>query len=312
MIAINVLKRGLMIITLIIIVQHPAHALTLNPAHLAVKEPVRAGDTYALTEFVLTSHEPWVSEVVFEENAIIYGRVLNFEPQQLILDAGKQKRTKVNIIIPAGMPSGTWQTRFTATAMSENVPINLSLQGLLDFAVETSEAISRREAVYLMADALSLKPLDVDIFNDINTEDTKDGLIGAAAAVGLVSGYPDGTFKPENMLTRSEAAVLISRLYQLSASGLLQPKDVKKEHWALKEMAAVLEVGYLNTAPDGSFCPDQYIAKTAWTQALARTAENSRINSEQVEENPVEDKKGVNKNIEVEIPLQLDFNVIGF
>lgn len=38
--------------------------------------------------------------------------------------------------------------------------------------------------------------------------------VARAAAAGLVTGYPDGTFRPQAPVTRAEAAVLICRTMQ--------------------------------------------------------------------------------------------------
>ena len=51
---------------------------------------------------------------------------------------------------------------------------------------------------------------------------------------GILSGYPDGTFKPDNPVKRSETAVILTKVFALE---LLTPErasyiDVPKSHWA--------------------------------------------------------------------------------
>ena len=48
--------------------------------------------------------------------------------------------------------------------------------------------------------------------NDYSTHWARDE-IERAMELGLVKGYPDGTFQPDKPITRAEAAVMLLRLY---------------------------------------------------------------------------------------------------
>ena len=50
-----------------------------------------------------------------------------------------------------------------------------------------------------------------DLFSDIDGHWAQDA-INQAANQGIVSGYPDGTFRPDNNITRSEAISIINRV----------------------------------------------------------------------------------------------------
>ena len=63
--------------------------------------------------------------------------------------------------------------------------------------------------------------------------------IGYAAANGWVKGYGDGTFKPDQLISRSEAVTMINRILQrnVDESGIMNEivtnwPDVQKSHWA--------------------------------------------------------------------------------
>jgi len=66
------------------------------------------------------------------------------------------------------------------------------------------------------------------------------GSISAVIKSGIMSGYTDGTFKPENSLTRAELATII-----VNAEKLPEPRhirefnDVSRKHWAYKYIACV-------------------------------------------------------------------------
>ena len=76
----------------------------------------------------------------------------------------------------------------------------------------------------------------------------------------VVSGYPDGTFKPANTITRAELAKLLAVELGLgSAAGTSSFKDMK-DHWADKYVAAVSAKGLIKGYPDGTFKPNEVIS----------------------------------------------------
>jgi hypothetical protein len=63
--------------------------------------------------------------------------------------------------------------------------------------------------------------------------------VNAAAALGLVNGYNDGTFRPNNPVTRAEAVTMINRMLGRDPATAEELKtavnpfaDVKASHWA--------------------------------------------------------------------------------
>lgn len=74
-----------------------------------------------------------------------------------------------------------------------------------------SEPITRGEAAVWTAKAMALDTLSDTKYSDI-TDDTQSAAASKAAGAGIITGYEDGTFKPDNTLTRAEAAALIKRI----------------------------------------------------------------------------------------------------
>ncbi|MGE5704910.1 MAG: Ig-like domain-containing protein [Clostridia bacterium] len=78
-------------------------------------------------------------------------------------------------------------------------------------------------------------------FSDVSADNWATPIIAAVSEAGLMSGYPDGTFQPQKILTRAEAVAIINRLLnkiQLSpVNGQTWP-DVPPTHWAYKDIEA--------------------------------------------------------------------------
>ncbi len=87
-------------------------------------------------------------------------------------------------------------------------------------------------------------------------------IIGLVDA-GVLNGYPDGTFKPENRVTRAEfTRYLVSGLglSEMKPDGLHTFPDVPPSHWALNYISITAAKGYVTGMPDGSFNPNGEIS----------------------------------------------------
>ncbi|GIQ68765.1 hypothetical protein DUZ99_13985 [Xylanibacillus composti] len=76
-----------------------------------------------------------------------------------------------------------------------------------------------------------------------------------------MNGYPDGTFKPENGLTRAELAMILDNL---GAAGSVVGEgysDVADTHWAATAIKRVQAAELMTGYPDATFRPDQMITR---------------------------------------------------
>ena len=79
---------------------------------------------------------------------------------------------------------------------------------------------------------------------------------------GIISGFPDGSFKPASPITRAQMAVMLVNMQKLSPYSAANPRfsDVPKTHWAYKYVEAVADAGFINGYPDGTFRPDRNVS----------------------------------------------------
>jgi len=116
------------------------------------------------------------------------------------------------------------------------------------------------------------------------TDVAKDADYHDAAAVlsdlGVASGYTDGTFKPEKVVTRAEMAAFIVKALGIApaASATTTFSDVPASHWASGYIAYATSLGIVSGYTDGTFKPDQTVsydqAITMLVQALGYTADS--------------------------------------
>ena len=97
-------------------------------------------------------------------------------------------------------------------------------------------------------------------FTDVHRSDWYASCIGYLTQMDLVHGYPDGTFKPDNPVTRAEFAAVASKFIEnkKAAGGF---KDIKNEYWAKASIESVQAAGWIAGYPDGTFNPEQNITR---------------------------------------------------
>lgn len=81
-------------------------------------------------------------------------------------------------------------------------------------------------------------------------------------ALGLMEGYPDGSFGEENRLTRAEMTMITSRVMSVGDHMYSRPSpftDVSEEHWAKSVIVAMHDMKVINGVGDNKFEPDEYL-----------------------------------------------------
>lgn len=78
---------------------------------------------------------------------------------------------------------------------------------------------------------------------------------------GLVSGYPDGSFKPEATMTRAEFMTIVNKVYNFTSEKDISFTDVKASDWYYGIVRKAIAAGYITGYPDGTLQPNQPIQR---------------------------------------------------
>jgi hypothetical protein len=109
-------------------------------------------------------------------------------------------------------------------------------------------------------------------FIDVTADYWAEPFIQALAARNAIAGFPDGTFRPEQPVTRAEFAAMIQRALNPSPVQQLSPEgftDVPPDYWAAPAIRAAYEAGFMAGYPNNTFMPNQEIPKVQAITALA-------------------------------------------
>ena len=78
---------------------------------------------------------------------------------------------------------------------------------------------------------------------------------------GFITGYSDGTFKPNNPITRAEFIALVNRVFAFSEKASVPFTDVKESDWFYADFAKASKAGYLGKYEDGKVVPNGFITR---------------------------------------------------
>ena len=104
-------------------------------------------------------------------------------------------------------------------------------------------------------------------FPDVADTEYYSEPVNVLSGLGVIGGFPDGTFGPEKEVTRAQMATMIINCLGMSVSGQADTKfsDVPKSHWASGFINYAASVGFIAGFPDGTFKPDTQVT---YDQAL--------------------------------------------
>ena len=119
-------------------------------------------------------------------------------------------------------------------------------------------------------------------FSDVAKSHWAANYIGYMQQFGIITGYADGSFRPDASVTRAEFAAIASRFEKLT-EGTKSFSDVPSSHWAAKYINFAATRGWVNGYADGTFRPNNSITRAevaaVTCRLLERNADQSYIRS---------------------------------
>jgi len=136
----------------------------------------------------------------------------------------------------------------------------LQLKGLIELADNITPAPTP-------APAPAPSPTKVS-FSDIRNHWAREFIEGLVA-MGIVSGFPDNTFKPDAPLNRGQYAALLAKAFDVAPKrNATVFQDVADNFWGKAAVEKVNRAGFMSGYPDSSFRPDQNLIRVQAIVAL--------------------------------------------
>ncbi|SDO55133.1 C40 family peptidase [Halobacillus aidingensis] len=145
------------------------------------------------------------------------------------------------------------------------------INGYSDGSFGPTDNVTRAQVAMMVGKSLNLNPSSSAQFKDVSSAHWAYGYINAAVNAGLVTGYGNGTFKPDEAITRSEIAAIINRAFEFSnKSSSYRFKDMNSSHWAYDDVYALASNSITSGYNDNTFRPNQEATRAEFSAFLYR------------------------------------------
>ncbi len=139
-----------------------------------------------------------------------------------------------------------WSKDYVKSMIAKHV-----IDGFEDNTYRPEDKLTRAQFAKLLVEVLELDIISYkEDFKDVSTAHWAKDYIATAKQQGIIAGYEDGTFKPEQSINRSEMAAMITNALELNKdsnpASLKKFKDAQEvPTWAVEYMVPVVEEGLL-------------------------------------------------------------------
>ena len=141
------------------------------------------------------------------------------------------------------------------------------VNGVTNTTFEPNRSITRAEFCKLIATTFGFSEMDASSsYIDVSQTDWYYATVMAAAKAGVVTGYTDGDFRPDNQITREEMAAMLIRAFK--AAGIDTPQgemtfaDVgQMDDWSKDYIASLSQMGIVSGKGDNNFAPKDNLTR---------------------------------------------------
>ncbi|WP_248929386.1 S8 family serine peptidase [Paenibacillus hamazuiensis] len=132
------------------------------------------------------------------------------------------------------------------------------------------KTITRAEAAAIIVRAFKLAKERAVRYTDLKFSHWAYSFVAKAAQAGIVDGYPDGSFAPDQPVTRMEMTAMVARAMKITGKqrGVSPFSDVDDEYWGIGLLKQMKAEGWISGFPDGTFRPEQPATRAQFVTML--------------------------------------------
>lgn len=114
------------------------------------------------------------------------------------------------------------------------------------------------------------------IFTDVKPASFAAPYIQGASELEMITGFPDGTFKPDEPIVRGDVAILMKKAFHLPDNSTAAFRDVRPEAYYYEAVNSLKTARMTNGYPDHTFKPNESITRSELTVLLSKAMNETR------------------------------------
>ncbi|MFL8936321.1 S-layer homology domain-containing protein [Rossellomorea oryzaecorticis] len=148
---------------------------------------------------------------------------------------------------------------------------NSIIQGYDDQTFKPGQKVTRAAAATMIGRSLDLNgEKRSTTFKDVSPQSYASGYIASAVEEGIIKGYTDQTFRPNEPVTRGEMSIFLARAFELQAQLEFDYFDIHPEQASYESIKKVSQAGIAQGLKNGLFYPRRDITRAEFSAFLAR------------------------------------------
>lgn len=166
----------------------------------------------------------------------------------------------------------------------------LIISGVGNSMFAPGKEITRSEFVAIIIRALGIPAEEYNNeFTDVIASDWYCGYIETAASLGIINGYGNGKFGPNDHITREQAMTIIAKAMKITGAVLsISPEEagvqlqkysdaVKVSAYARESVAACLDIGIVSGRDSGILAPEDYVTRAEVAVMVQKLLQKSNL-----------------------------------
>jgi len=269
----------------------PSRAMAAEPSFSLAVSPEKASEgkqvSVKVTGSNLTEVYGYELKLSFDEQQLRYVKAIStlggFSVQPKDTAEGKLIFAHTKIGNAPGVSGEAELVTITFSALGGSLGetvVTLDQVKLISSNLKSSDVTAKVSARVQVTPVQETTPIT---FTDLNGHWGKNA-IERAATLAFVNGYADGTFRPNDNVTRAEFTAMITRAFTLKFVNGVTPEfadAAKLPGWARTSIAEAAAAGIVTGYSDKTFRPNQLITRTEMTAILARVLElDAKVNAD--------------------------------
>jgi hypothetical protein len=165
------------------------------------------------------------------------------------------------------VPDSYWANNKITALGKQNI-----INGYSDDTFRPHKTITRAEVAQVLANYFDLNTSNTNVpFSDVAPDFWGTGAIRAVYDAGYIKGYKDGTFGPNQPITREEVAALFTRVFNFeNANSTIDFKDVSTEDWSYEDIQLIAAAGVTKGYENNTFRPTSKTSRAEFVVFLYR------------------------------------------
>ena len=148
------------------------------------------------------------------------------------------------------------------------------INGSKDGKFNPDHTITRAEAVAMIGRAINLPgEKNTTVFSDVSYNQFASGYINSATSQDIISGFPDGTFRPGIPILRGDVAAILKNTFGIPDSSKQSFSDVDVNSRYYDAVNGLAQLQITRGFKDGTFRPGLNITRAEFSVLLSKTLE---------------------------------------